>query len=238
MSDLTALVVGGTSGIGLATARQLAARGARTHIAGRSRDRLDAVASTDPGLIGHQVDGADRDGIAAVAASIGRIDALVLALSSTLGAGPLADLDLGVLRTAFDGKFWAHLTTVQTTLPYLAADASITFVSAISARTGLAGTAGLAAINGAIESIVPPLAVELAPRRVNAVSPGLVDTPWWDGLPADGRAAYFAQAAAALPVRHVATADEVAEVVVLAATNRNLTGTVLEADGGARLAAL
>jgi len=238
MSDLNALVVGGTSGIGLATARQLAARGARTHIAGRSRERLGDIATTDPGLIGHQVDGADRDGIAAVAASIGRIDALILTLSSSLGAGTLADLDLAVLRQAFDGKFWAHLTTVQATLPHLAADASITFVSAISARTGLAGTFGLAAVNGAVEALVRPLAVELAPRRVNAVSPGLVDTPWWGGLPADARQAYFDQAAAALPVRHVATADEVAEVVVLAATNRNLTGTVLEADGGARLISL
>jgi len=238
MSDLTAFVVGGTSGIGLATARLLAARGAHTHIAGRSRERLDALAVSDSGLIGHQVDGADRDGIAAVATSIGRIDALILTLSSSLGAGAIADLDLGTLRQAFDGKFWAHLTTMQATLPFLAPEGSVTFVSAISARTGLAGTAGLAALNGAIESLVRPLAVELAPRRVNAVSPGLVDTPWWSGLPADARQAYFDHAAGALPVRHVATAEEVAEVVVLAATNRNLTGTVLEADGGARLITL
>ena len=76
------------------------------------------------------------------------------------------------------------------------------------------------------------------PIRVNGVSPGLVDTPWWSGLPDDARQAYFAQAAQALPVRRVATADDIAEVVVLAATNPNLTGTVLEADGGARLVSI
>jgi NAD(P)-dependent dehydrogenase (short-subunit alcohol dehydrogenase family) len=93
----------------------------------------------------------------------------------------------------------------------------------------------LAAINGAVEAIVKPLAVELAPVRVNGVSPGLVDTPWWSGVPAPTREAYFGQAAQLLPARHVATADDVAEVVAVAATNPNLTGTVIEADGGARL---
>ena len=70
------------------------------------------------------------------------------------------------------------------------------------------------------------------------MSPGLVDTPWWSGIPAEQRRFYFEQMAAKLPVRRVATAEDVAEVVALAATNPNLTGTVLEADGGARLVAV
>ncbi|GGU87176.1 hypothetical protein GCM10010211_61740 [Streptomyces albospinus] len=73
---------------------------------------------------------------------------------------------------------------------------------------------------------------------MNAVSLGLVDTPWWSGLPAEVRREYFAEAAAAPPVRHVATAHEIAGTVALAATNTNLTGTVLETDGGARLVTL
>ncbi|MGW4807747.1 SDR family oxidoreductase [Kitasatospora sp. NPDC004272] len=235
MSERTALVVGGTSGVGLATARQLRARGAVVHVAGRSKERLEALAASDPELIGHRADGGDREQIAEVLDTIGRLDWLVVSLSGAEGAGPFAELDLTSLRGAFEAKFWGQLTTVQAALPHLSEDGSVTLVTAISARAGLPGTAGLAAVNGALEAMIRPLALELAPRRINAVSPGLVDTPWWSGLPQDAREAYFAQAAAQLPTRRIASAEDVAEAVVLAATNRNLTGTVLETDGGLRL---
>jgi NAD(P)-dependent dehydrogenase (short-subunit alcohol dehydrogenase family) len=231
----TALVVGGTSGIGLATARRFRESGATVHVAGRSAERLAAVAATDPALTGHRADGGDREQIAAVAREAGPIDWLVVALSGNEGIGPVADLDLVMLRRAFDAKYWAHLTTIQAVLPHLAPTGSITLISAITARTGMPGTAGIASLNGAIEALVRPLAVELAPIRVNAVSPGIVDTPWWSGLPDAARQEYFAAAAQTLPVRRIATAEDVAEVVALAATNPNLTGTVLETDGGARL---
>jgi NAD(P)-dependent dehydrogenase (short-subunit alcohol dehydrogenase family) len=238
MSDHTALVVGGTSGIGLATARRLHAQGVTVHIAARGKERLDEVAASDPGLIGHRADGGDPDAMRAIAEAAGPIDWLIVTLSGSEGFGPIADLDLGMLRRAFDAKFWAHLTTVQAVLPYLRPAGSITLLGAISARGGMPGTAGIAALNGAVEALVKPLAVELAPIRVNAVSPGLVDTPWWSGLPEADRQAWFAQAASVLPARRVATADEIAEVTVLAATNANVTGTVLEADGGARLVSM
>jgi NAD(P)-dependent dehydrogenase (short-subunit alcohol dehydrogenase family) len=235
MTERTALIVGGTSGIGLATARQLQAAGTTVHVAGRSKARLDEIASSDPLLAGHQADGADAEAIGALAADIGRIDWLVVTLSGSDGPGPIAGLDLSMLRRAFEAKFWGHITTVQAALPYLAADGSITLLGAISASAAMPGTAGIAAINGAVEALVRPLAAELAPIRVNAVSPGFVDTPWWDGFPADARQAYFNQAASQLPIRRIATAEDIAEAVVLAATNRNLTGTVIETDGGARL---
>jgi NAD(P)-dependent dehydrogenase (short-subunit alcohol dehydrogenase family) len=233
-----ALVVGGTSGIGLATARRLRERGATVHIVGRNKERLDAVALSDPELVGHQADGADREAVAAVAETVGTVDWLVVTLSGSEGVGPFAALDLDMLRRAFDAKFWGHVTTVQAVLPRLAPTGSITLVSAITARASMPGTAGVAAINGAVESLVKPLAVELAPVRVNGVSPGLVDTPWWDGMPAEARREYFAQAEQALPARHIATADDIAEVVAMAATNANLTGTIIETDAGARLVSL
>ncbi|WP_326837699.1 SDR family oxidoreductase [Amycolatopsis rhabdoformis] len=235
MSKRTALVAGGTSGIGLATARKLRDRGYDVHLTGRGKERLDDLAATDPDLTGHRADGGDAEAMAALAARIGRLDALVVSLSGSEGMGTLADLDLDMLRRAFDAKFWAHLTTVQAVLPHLAPTGSITLVTAITARTGMPGTAGLAAINGALEAAVKPLAAELAPIRVNAVSPGVVDTAWWSGFPAEQRAAYFAQVASVLPTRQVASAEDVAEAVVFAATNSTTTGTVLESDGGARL---
>lgn len=231
----TALVVGGTSGIGLATARRLHALGARVHIVGRGKERLDEIATTDPELTGHRADGGNRAEIGAVVEAVGSIDWLIVALSGSDGPGPIADLDLDVLRHAFDAKFWGHITTIQAALPHLAPTGSITVLGAVTARAGMPGTAGIAAINGAVEALVKPLAAELAPIRVNGVSPGVVDTPWWSGVPEDARQAYFTQVARVLPARRVATADDIAEVVVLAATNANLTGTIIEADGGARL---
>jgi NAD(P)-dependent dehydrogenase (short-subunit alcohol dehydrogenase family) len=234
----TALVLGGTSGVGLATARQLNERTARVHIAGRDQAKLEKVKASDPELIGHQADASDPAAIAALGQETGPIDWLVVTLSGGEGMGPIADLDLDVLRRAFDAKFWAHLIAVKAALPHLTENASITLVSAASARQGMPGTAGLSALNSAVEGLVKPLAVELAPIRVNAVSPGLIDTPWWDGVPDEARKQLFDHAKAALPNRYIATAEDVAEAVVLAATNPNITGTVLETDGGSRLVSL
>jgi NAD(P)-dependent dehydrogenase (short-subunit alcohol dehydrogenase family) len=238
MSERTALIVGGTSGIGLATARQLSAAGARVHVAARGKERLDELSVTDPALTGHQADGGDHAQMAAVAEAIATIDWLVLTLASSEGPGPIADLDLTMLRRAFEAKFWPFLTTIQAVLPHLAEDGSITLVGAISAHAALPGTAGIAAVNGAVEALVRPLAVELAPIRVTGVSPGFVDTPWWSGIPEDVRRPYFAQVAESLPTRRIATAEDVAATVALAASNPNLTGTIIQSDGGARLVSI
>jgi NAD(P)-dependent dehydrogenase (short-subunit alcohol dehydrogenase family) len=235
MNDRTAVIVGGTSGIGLATARKLRAAGASVHIVGRTQTKLDHVANSDPELHRHQADGNDRDQITSVLESIAPIDWLIITASGSDGPGPIADLDLATLRAAFDAKLWAHLTTLQASLPHLAPDASITLLGAVTARAGMPGTAGIAALNGAVEALIKPLAVELAPIRVNGVSPGFVDTPWWSGLPDDQRQAYFSAVAQALPARRIATAQDIADAVILAATNPNMTGTVIETDGGARL---
>jgi len=234
----TALVVGGSSGIGLATAQQLADQGCIVHVVGRNPDRLAAVTSAIPTAATHQADASDHAAMSAVASSIGTVDMLIVAASGAEGIGPFAELDLGMLRRAFDAKFWAHVVTIQAVLPRMAPEGSITVVGAISARAAMPGTAGVAAINAAVEGIVKPLAAELAPLRVNAVSPGFVDTPWWSSLPDADRIAYFDHAASVLPVRHIAVAEEVAGAIVLAATNRNITGTVIETDGGARLVSL
>jgi NAD(P)-dependent dehydrogenase (short-subunit alcohol dehydrogenase family) len=230
----TALVIGGTSGIGLATARQLAAGGLAVHVAGRDAARAADVARAHPELTAHRLDAGDAAAVAHLAAMLAPIDALVLTLSSGEGMGTIAEIDLAALRRAFDAKFWPMLSAIQAALAHLAADASITLVGAISAHAAMPGTAGVGALNAAVESLVRPLAVELAPRRINAVSPGLVDTPWWDAMPQQARTDWFAAAAAGLPVRHVSTAEEIAEAVVLLATNTSLTGSVLPIDGGAR----
>src|SRR3954452_17023671 len=125
MAERIAVVVGGTSGIGLATALLLAQRGATVHVTGRSAERLDAVRASDPQLRPHQADGTSRPEMERLFAEIGTFDWLVLAMSGSAGAGALASLDLDVLRGAFEAKLWGHLTSVQAALPRLAPQGSI-----------------------------------------------------------------------------------------------------------------
>jgi NAD(P)-dependent dehydrogenase (short-subunit alcohol dehydrogenase family) len=233
----TTLVIGGTSGVGLAVAQQLIHRGDTVHIASRNPDRLEHAAATVDGAHGHIVDAASPESVHTVAASVAPIDRLVITLAGSGGAGPLADLTIEDLRRAFEEKYWPTLTALKAALPHLSSTSSVTFVGAITARTAMPGTAGIGSLNAAVEGLVQPLAAELAPIRINAVSPGYIDTPWWDGLAAEDRAAFFDQAAAGLPTQRIASAADIAEAIALLATNPNITGTVIETDGGARLTA-
>jgi NAD(P)-dependent dehydrogenase (short-subunit alcohol dehydrogenase family) len=155
--------------------------------------------------------GARRGALDAFFATTGTVDHLVLSASpSAVAVGPIAALDEAALRQAFEGKFFAHVKAIQAALPQLRRDGSVILVTAASARTAFASTAGIAAVNGALEAAVAPLAVELAPLRVNAVSPGVIDTHWWNALPEDQRRPYFDSVAAISPVRRVGKPDDVA----------------------------
>ncbi|MDN7486750.1 short-chain dehydrogenase [Burkholderia sp. AU31652] len=230
------VVLGGSSGIGLATVRRLAGAGYDVIATGRDADKLQAAtASIDGSVRIDAFDGAQREQLERFFASAGSIDHLVIALSGGDGAGPFRELDLGSLRRGFDAKFWPHVQAAQAALPTLRSGGSITFVTAISARVANPGTSGLAAINAAIEAMVPVLARELAPTRVNAVSPGVVKTPWWNGLPDDARQAFFEQHASALPVGRIGEPDDVAQAIAFLIGNGYTTGSVIECDGGLHL---
>jgi NAD(P)-dependent dehydrogenase (short-subunit alcohol dehydrogenase family) len=233
------VIIGASAGIGEATAKAFAAQGAEVTITGRSKQRLDEAARR----IGYAVqvaelDATDRAALDAFLGTAGTLDHLVLAASpGAAGAGPIAALDRAALRQAFDGKFFAHVNAIQAALPRLRADGSITVITAVSARAAFPGTAGLAAVNGALEAMVAPLAVELAPLRVNAVSPGVIDTHWWGGMPEDQRRAYFDAIAAVTPARRVGSPADVAGAIVYLAGAGFVTGTVLECTGGSNLTA-
>lgn len=233
------VIIGASAGIGEAAARAFAAGGAAVTITGRSKERLDQAAQR----IGHPVhtgelDATRREALDAFFATTGTIDHLVLSASpGAVGAGPIAALDEAALWQAFDGKFFAHVKAIQAALPRLRRDGSVTMVTAATARAAFAGTAGIAAVNGALETMVGPLAVELAPLRVNAVSPGVIDTHWWNALPEDQRQAYFDSVAAVTPVRRVGKPEDVADAIVYLAGAGYITGTVLECTGGTNLTA-
>jgi NAD(P)-dependent dehydrogenase (short-subunit alcohol dehydrogenase family) len=232
------VIVGGTAGIGLATARHLAAEGHRVTVIGRDADRVkQAVAEIGSAEAqGRAASTTDRAALDAVFAELGTVDNLVISAPGTGAPGSLAELDLAALDEAFHTKFTGLANTVQAALPHLAKQGSITLVSATSAQAALPGTAGLAAVNGAVETLVPTLALELAPIRVNCVSPGVVDTDWWNRVvPADQRAAVLETFVAGTPVGRVGKPEDIADVIALLVRNGFITGTVLAVDGGARL---
>jgi NAD(P)-dependent dehydrogenase (short-subunit alcohol dehydrogenase family) len=227
-NDQKVVIAGGTSGIGLAAAHYFLQEGARVTVTGRNAGRL--AAANEAGLKAQAVDSRDRKALDSFFAAHGPVDHLVIAASGAKGMGNFAELPLEQLREGFAEKFWAQLETVQAALPVLRG--SITLITAISSIARLPGTSGLAAINGALELMVPVLARELAPVRINAVSPGVVDTPWWDFLPEEGKQAAFSQLTASVPARRVAKPEEVADVVGFLAGNAYVTGKVIGVDGG------
>jgi NAD(P)-dependent dehydrogenase (short-subunit alcohol dehydrogenase family) len=230
------IVMGGTSGIGFATAKAAVAAGADVIITGRNAEKLHkAVTDISEHVTGDTVDATSLEALKSFYQRSGQFDHLILAVSGGKGMGPFAQLDLAVLRQGFEAKFWAQVTALQAGLDNLRAGGSIVFITAGSARAALPGTAGLAAMNSALEAMVPTLALELQPTRVNAISPGVIATPWWDTFPSEQRDAFFAKTAQNLPVGRVGQPEDVAQAILLLLQNGFITGSIVECDGGGHL---
>jgi len=238
MSKRNAMVFGGSSGIGEASARALLGKGHAVTITGRDEAKL---AQAGQRLAAHGAvctvvaDALDRAAVEHAFEVSGPVADVVICVSGGKGAGSFRELDLNDVRGALEQKTMAQLTVAQVAAQRLSDDGSITFVTAASARSVIRGTAGLAAVNGALEALVPILALELAPIRVNAVSPGIIHTPWWDGMPSAARDAFFNTAISTLPVGRVGFPEEVGELIASIASAGFLTGSVYEIDGGSHL---
>ena len=142
------------------------------------------------------------------------------------------DLSLDELREGFDSKFWPQLNVLQAALAYIRPDGSVTLVTAASAGAALPGTSGLAAINGALEMMVPILSVEYKPLRVNAVSPGLIDTPWWDFLPVAAKEQVFKDFTANVHVGRPGRPEEIAGTIRHVMSNGYINGVTFRCHGG------
>jgi NAD(P)-dependent dehydrogenase (short-subunit alcohol dehydrogenase family) len=229
------LIVGGTSGIGLAAAIQAHGAGARVTVLGSDQERSRTVA-TEHGFEGWRAaDVTSPDAIQRALSDIGHVDHLVL-LAGTFVAGKVLEADVTYLRRAFEERIWAAIHILRTLGDNLSADASITFISgALADRPNAYGTAVLAAASAAMEAFARGLAMELAPRRVNTLSPGPIDTPILSKTLGDGRAAYLQSLAEKLPLHRVGTAEEAGAAVVFLMANGWMNGAVLNIDGGSRL---
>ncbi|MFE8103645.1 SDR family oxidoreductase [Brenneria goodwinii] len=168
-------------------------------------------------------------------AKIGVFDHLVLAFGSTRGVGAFDSVEMNDVRAGFEEKLFPHFSTAQAALPFLTQHGSITFIAAVTAHAAMPGTAGIGSANAAVAALVPILAAELKPRRVNGVSPGIVDTPWWSFLSDEQKAPIFAEYAAKTPVGRVGNADDIADAIYFLVANAFMSGEVVICDGGLRL---
>lgn len=229
------VVVGGTSGIGLSSAKAFLEESAQVIIASRSAAKLsEAKQALGDNVEAYELDFRSDEKVAEFFSKVGQFDHLVI----TAGEGAMGlfkDLPVSNAKEAFDSKFWGQYVTARTAIPYLNPAGSITFTSGVYGRRPPQGASTLAAINSAIEGLVRGLAVDLSPIRVNVVSPGIVDTPIYAGMPEEQRQAMFTGIGQQLPVGRIAQPEDIAQSYVYLAKNGFTTGTVVLIDGGAHL---
>ncbi|MFD1676448.1 SDR family oxidoreductase [Alicyclobacillus fodiniaquatilis] len=229
------VVVGGTSGIGLATAKAFLDEEAEVVIASRSTAKLTSAKQ----VLGHNIQAFELDFRSEESAAeffkqTGQIDHLVITAGEGV-MGHFRDLDVTDAKTAFDSKFWGQYITARAVVPYLTNTGSITLTSGVYGVRPPKGASTLASINSAVDGLVRGLAVDLAPVRVNVVSPGIVDTPIYAGMPSDQRQQMFSGIAGQLPVGKVAKPEDIARAYIYLAKSEFTTGTVVLIDGGAHL---
>lgn len=223
------VVVGGSSGIGFSTADLAKREGADVVIASRNAERLEAAAKS-LGVKSAVVDVTNDDSVVNLFGACGTVDHVVVT-AAQLRSGPFKTLSLEDARATMEGKFWGAWRVAR------AADirpgGSLTLVSGFLSVRPRPASAIVGAANGALESLARSLALELAPVRVNAVSPGIIDTPIRAAMPEAARQEMLAKIAAALPVGRVGVGDDIARQILAFMTIGFATGSIVYLDGGA-----
>src|SRR3984957_19760500 len=209
LKDKGVVVLGGASGIGLATALAAAARGAVVTVTSRSGERVaQAVRRVGGSARGEVVDLENEDETKALCERVGAFDHLVYTAGDELVLSPVAQLDLAAARRAFEGRAFGALGAIKHAAARIKPGGSIVLTHGIAGARPSAGWAVGAAVCGAMDALTRALAVELAPVRVNAVSPGFVRTPLWSAIPEADREALFRDAGKKLLTGRVGEANE------------------------------
>ncbi|MFD7662739.1 SDR family oxidoreductase [Streptomyces sp. NPDC059788] len=247
LSGTTALLVGGSSGIGLAAGVLLRSVGARVVLVGRDPDRLKAAVArvrgagpaedSDDAVLGVAGDGGDEQTLTEAFDRAGQVDHVLVTSGGTVGAGPVTGLSADDIRTAFDSRLQALFAVARAAATRLPAGGSLTFSSGILVVRPLPGIAAPLAAGGAVETLTKALAVELAPARlrVNTVRFGRIDTPLLRSFPGLDSDEAVAAAGSAAPLGRFGTAEEAAASALFLMANPYVTGQTLTVDGGETL---
>jgi len=223
-----ALVFGGTSGIGLATAIQLAALGSEVISISRKPEKAGDELK---GISLQQCDVRDRKALAELFQELAPFDILVsTATGGTRSLGPFLEMDMDGYQASFD-KLWGYANVVHFGAQHMSKEGAIVLVSGAPARRPKTGQVSLSSVGSAVEAMVKTVAPELAPRRINVVSPGFIDTPM---TPIEGkeRETLFKERTSDHPIPRAGTAKEVAQGILFAIQNDFVTGTTIDVDGG------
>jgi NAD(P)-dependent dehydrogenase (short-subunit alcohol dehydrogenase family) len=224
------MVIGRDSGIARAVTQAARAAGATAIAAGRDEKKLRA-AYDDPGITTATVDVTDDASIEALAKGLDPIDHVVCTASAR-ARGTLAELDREKVRRSLDTKVIGPLMLAKHLGPKVNEGGSFLVFSGATAFEVKVGTLAVAITNGAADTLTRSLAVEMAPIRVNAISPGTIDTGAWDALGEDGKARLFKHASETNPTHRIGKAEDIASAVMFCMTNTFLTGVTLQVDGG------
>lgn len=228
VQDKKIILFGGTSGIGAAAARQLAERGAK--VVAISRDPSKA-GDPGPGIILEKCDVRDGAAVAALLKAQAPYDVLISAATGgDRAVGPFLEMDMDGFKNSFD-KLWGYATVVRYGTEHLSKDGCIVLVSGAPARRARPGQIAIGSVGAAVEQFARTIAREIAPRRINVVSPGQIDTPMVS-LQGDARREMYTKATANNLIPRAGTADEVAQAIVFAVENEFVTGTTIDVDGG------
>lgn len=226
------ILIGGSSGIGLAAAKLMLTQGAEVIIASRSSEKLEkAKAELGGKVISYVVDVSKEEQVKSLFETVGRIDHIVVTAAETFGGAFLAS-DPAADHKMFENKFWGQYYAAKHGAPAIFPGGSIILFSGVVAYKAMIGSATLSAVNAAVAALGRTLALELAPIRVNVISPGIIDTPSRSKMPEAARNQFYSEIAGKLPVKRVGTAEDVAKGIVYLLDNDFVTGTVLHTDGG------
>ncbi|MCS5567498.1 MAG: SDR family oxidoreductase [Pseudomonadales bacterium] len=235
LSGKSAIVLGGTSGIGLSAVQQLERAGATVVAGSRSRAHIEQAASSTGATVTYQeIDVLDRDRLSAIFEAAAPFDILVnCATGGERASGPFLEMDLDGFQGSFR-KLWGYVNSVRLGAEHMAAEGAIVLVSGFPARKSNPGSSAISTVGNAVEGFVRAIAPEIAPRRINVVAPGLIDTPMFP-MQGEGRDQFFQKATENTLIPRAGTAGEVASAILFLLQNDYMTGSTIDVEGGALL---
>jgi NAD(P)-dependent dehydrogenase (short-subunit alcohol dehydrogenase family) len=234
--DKRVVIIGGTSGIGLATAHAAIDQGAEVIIASSRQSSVDAaLGQLSADTTGHALDVLDSAAVAEFFETIGEFDHLIYTAGESLSLMPVDGMNLDQARGFFQVRFFGALNAVSIGSKRIRPGGSITLTSGSARTRPGAGWSVASSLCGATTSLAAALAVELAPIRVNVVEPGIVRSPLWSGMSVEEQEAMYDGQAATLPAGRVGEVDDIARAFLYSMTQTFMTGTSIPVDGGALL---